>query len=91
MSEEYRKIMIKQKKELKKNQKSKMNKTDESLEEKMDVVIKLLAMNMMIDLKTDKEKVNFLQKDIGLDSSRIAAVMNKTTRELSQYLYKKGE
>ena len=66
-----------------------MNKTDESLEEKMDVVIKLLAMNIIKDFKTDKEKVNFLQKKIGLDSSRIAAVMNKTTKELSTYLYKK--
>ncbi len=66
-----------------------MNKKNETLEEKMDVVIKLLAMNIVKDLKTDKEKVHFLQKSIGLDSSKIAAVMNKTTKELSQYLYEK--
>ena len=62
---------------------------NETLEEKMDIVIKLLAMNMVKDLKTDKEKVHFLQKSIGLHSSKIAAVMNKTTKELSQYLYEK--
>lgn len=66
-----------------------MTKKDETLEEKMDIVIKLLAMNMVKDLKTDKEKVHFLQKNIGLDSSKIADVMNKTTKELSQYLYEK--
>ena len=66
-----------------------MTKNDETLEEKMDIVIKLLAMNMVKDLKTDKEKVRFLQKSIGLDSSKIAAVMNKTTKDLSHYLYEK--
>ena len=61
----------------------------ETLEEKMDYVVKLLAMNMVKDLKTEKEKVHFLQKDIGLDSTKIAQIMNKTTKELSQYLYDK--
>ena len=61
----------------------------ETLEEKMDYVIKLLAMNIVKDLKTEKEKVHFLQKNIGLDSTKIAQIMNKTTKELSQYLYDK--
>ena len=61
----------------------------ETLEEKMDYVIKLLAMNMVKDLKTEKEKVHFLQKNIGLDSTKIAQIMNKTTKELSTYLYAK--
>lgn len=63
--------------------------TKETLEEKMDYVIKLLAMNMVKDIKTEKEKVHFLQKNIGLDSTKIAQIMNKTTKELSQYLYDK--
>jgi len=66
-----------------------MKKKNETLEEKMDVVIKLLAMNIVKDLKTDKEKVHFLQNSIGLDSSKIADIMNKTTKELSKYLYEK--
>ncbi len=67
-----------------------MNKNkQETLEEKMDYVIKLLAMNLVKDLKTEKEKVHFLQKNIGLDSSKIAQIMNKTTKELSTYLYEK--
>jgi len=61
----------------------------ETLEEKMDVVIKLLAMNIVKDLKTEKEKVQFLKNIIGLDSSKIANILNKTTKELSQYLYEK--
>ncbi len=61
----------------------------ETLEEKMDYVIKLLAMNMVKDFKTEKEKVHFLQKDIGLDSTKISQIMNKTTKELSTYLYEK--
>ncbi len=55
----------------------------------MDYVIKLLAMNLVKDLKTDKERVHFLQNVIGLKSSKIAEIMNKSTKELSQYLYKK--
>ena len=66
-----------------------IKKKKETLEKKMDYVIRLLAMNMMKDLKTEKEKVHFLQNNIGLDSSKIAEIMNKTTKELSQYLYKK--
>lgn len=66
-----------------------MVKNKETLEEKMDYVIKLLAMNIVKDLKTEKEKVHFLQKNIGLDSTKIAQIMNKTTKELSQYLYDK--
>lgn len=62
---------------------------NETLEQKLDYIIKLLAMNMMKDLKTDKQKVHFLQHVIGLDSSKIASIMNKTTKELSQYLYNK--
>ena len=62
---------------------------NETLEEKMDFVIKLLAMNIVKDLKTEKEKVQFLQNNIGLDSVRIADIMNKTTKELSTYLYTK--
>lgn len=61
----------------------------ETLEDKMDYVVKLLAMNIVKDLKTEKEKVHFLQKNIGLDSTKIAQIMNKTTKELSQYLYDK--
>ena len=66
-----------------------MVKNKETLEEKMDYVIKLLAMNIVKDLKTEKEKVHFLQKNIGLDSTKIAQIMNKTTKELSVYLYTK--
>ena len=66
-----------------------MVKSTESLEEKMDVVIKLLAMNIVKDLKTEKEKVQFLKNTVGLDSSKIANILNKTTKELSQYLYEK--
>ena len=61
----------------------------ETLEDKMDYVVKLLAMNIVKDLKTEKEKVHFLQKNIGLDSTKIAQIMNKTTKELSAYLYAK--
>jgi len=61
----------------------------ETLEEKMDYVIKLLAMNIVKDLKTEKEKVHFLQNNIGLDSTKIAQIMNKTTKELSSSLYDK--
>ena len=64
-------------------------KNNETLEEKMDIVIKLLAMNVVKDLKTEKEKVQFLKKNIGLDSSKIADILNKTTKELSVYLYEK--
>jgi len=66
-----------------------LTKKNETLEEKMDIVIKLLAMNIVKDLKTEKEKVQFLQNNIGLDSGRIADIMNKTTKELSSYLYTK--
>lgn len=66
-----------------------MKKKDETLEEKMDYVIKLLAMNLVKDLKTEKEKVHFLQNIIGLGSSKVAEIMNKSTKELSQYLYEK--
>lgn len=55
----------------------------------MDFVIRLLALNIVKDLQTDKEKVHFLQNNIGLDSSKIALIMNKTTKELSTYLYEK--
>lgn len=68
---------------------TKIKKKQESLEEKLDYVIKLLAMNIVKDLKTEKDKVNFLQNEIGLDSSKIAEIMNKTTKELSTYLYGK--
>lgn len=68
---------------------TKIKKKQESLEEKLDYVIKLLAMNIVKDLKTEKDKVNFFQNEIGLDSSKIAEIMNKTTKELSQYLYGK--
>ena len=63
----------------------------ETLEEKLDFVIKLLAMNIMKDIDTNKEKVHFLQNVIGLNSSKISFIMNKTTKELSQYLYDKKQ
>ena len=66
-----------------------MKKKDETLEEKMDIVIKLLAMNLIKDLKTEKEKVHFLHNIAGLESYKVAEIMNKSTKELSQYLYEK--
>lgn len=66
-----------------------MKKKNETLEEKMDYVIKLLAMDLVKDLKTDKEKVHFLHDIVGLKSSKVAEIMNKSTKELSQYLYEK--
>lgn len=61
----------------------------EELMKQLDSVIKILVMSIMKDLTTDKEKVHFLQHVVGLDSSKIALIMNKTTKELSTYLYNK--
>ncbi len=66
-----------------------MKNNNETLEEKMDYVVRLLAMNLIKDLKTDKEKVHFLHNTVGLDSSKVAEIMNKSTKELSTYLYEK--